>query len=117
MTYCLDSHEIEQFVAKYLESKEILDEELEAHYNKALCWEEKYVCLTYSLARAIQSSNDEISLKQIDGMYSIVNDMNLTLEECDTKFISYMLSDQYPIECDLESALLSIAKKQSEYCY
>ncbi len=118
MSYCLNSVELEALLLSHLEEKDIGDVDLKLCVDKAVEWQDKFQCLTYSFARIIERRRGSMSWTQraIPKLFSM-SERILDIQECDEDFVAYMLREEHSGETDLEVLLLTVARKLSEYCY
>ncbi|MCI5130468.1 MAG: hypothetical protein D3904_02840 [Candidatus Electrothrix sp. EH2] len=119
MSYCLDSTELEKLLDLRLNQEGIEDAALNLLIENANQWQEKILCLSFSLARILERRRESGSLSQemITDFFSMPDEMFIDIQECDEDFVNYMLEYEHSGDIDLEMSLQTIAKKMSEHCY
>lgn len=119
MSYCLNSTELESLLLLYLEDRSIENVTLKSLVDNARGWQDKLLCLTFSLARLLerQRSSTSSAKKMISELFSMPDKMFIDIQECGEDFVDYMLRHEHSGEIDLEISLLTVARKLSEHCY
>ncbi len=119
MNYCVNSTELEEILALQLENKAIEDVALKSLFENAVQWQDKFLCLTFSLARILERRDDSTSLNQemIADFFSMPEEMFIDIQECGEDFVDYMLEHDHSGNIDLEMSLQTVAKKLSDHCY
>jgi hypothetical protein len=119
MNYCLNSRELESLLLHYLEIKAIEDVTLESLHDNAVHWHDQLLCLTFSFSRIIERQRTSVSLTQrmISVLFSLPDKMFLNIQDCGEDFVYYMLQHEHSGELDLETLLLTAARRLSEHCY
>lgn len=119
MSYCLNSTELESLLLLYLEDRAIENVTLKSLVDNAGGWQDKLLCLTFSLARLLerQRSSTSSAKEMISELFSMPDKMFIDIQECGEDFVDYMLRHEHSGEIDLEISLLTVARKLSEHCY
>ncbi|MCI5218341.1 MAG: hypothetical protein D3914_03905 [Candidatus Electrothrix sp. LOE2] len=119
MSYCLDNTELEKLLDLRLNQEGIEDAALNSLIENANQWQEKVLCLSFSLARIIERRNDSASLSRemIADFFSMPEEMFIDIQECDENFVNYMLEHEHSGDIDLEMSLQTVARRLSEHYY
>ncbi len=119
MNYCLNNTELESLLLLHLEDKSIEDGTLRSLLDAADQWQDKLLCLTFSLARILERQRGSSSLnkKMIQTLFYMPDNMFIDIQECGEDFIDYMLRNEYSGEIDLELSLITVARRLSDHCY
>ena len=119
MSYCVNSTELEEILALQLENKAIEDVALKSLFENAVQWQDKFLCLTFSLARILERRRNSSSLSQemVADFFSMPEEMFIDIQECDENFVNYMLEHEHSGDIDLEISLQTVARKLSEHSY
>ena len=117
--HCLNNAELECILLHSLEDKAIDNSTLETLYNGAAQWQYDLLCLTWSFAIILERRRGSVSVVQnmVPKLYSMPDEISLNIQECDEKFVKYMLQHEHPDELNLETSLLRVARGFSEYDY
>lgn len=62
MNYCVNSNELEKLLDLRLKNEAIEDVILKSLLDNAVQWQEKFLCMTFSLARILERRRDSSSL-------------------------------------------------------
>ncbi|MDU9050759.1 MAG: hypothetical protein Q3M30_18070 [Candidatus Electrothrix sp. Rat3] len=119
MNYCVNSNELEKLLDLRLKNEAIEDVILKSLLDNAVQWQEKFLCMTFSLARILERRRDSSSLTMamIPEFFSMPENMFIDIQECDEDFVNYMLEYEHSGDIDLETSLQTVARKLSEHSY
>jgi len=123
LRYCLSREEISRFLEIEIAESVLYDDEVKFRDLLDMCctWEAELICLTSLLSIALERQqriptdvNDILkkfyALRDIKGM-------NLTIEELDKTFVTYMLTFPRSNDSSLEEELLEIRQRLSDYIF
>lgn len=119
MYHCLNKEEIDLLLSNNWEITEDFPDILKPLIEGSKDWHIELVCLTYLLSKVLERKNkDGVECETLlQTAMSITNEMWLTYQFSDLNFVKYLFRHVRQNELDLESNLIEIQNRLSDYIY
>ncbi len=119
MNYCLNTSELSQLIDFKAGGSDIEDEELRLRVDYAENWVEQLGALTYLFCHILERrANSGVDCQNlIILLYQLAEQMSIRIQECDSYFIEYMLSNLRHENLSLEEELVGLQNNLSIFAY
>jgi hypothetical protein len=119
MYYCLNKHELKQFIEYKVDGSSISDDSLKIRIENAEYWQDEIGGLTYLFSQIVDRKvrGGEDCAAYIEILYRLQDEMAFQVHECDRQFIDFMLRNLRDSTLTLEEELVDIQSHLSRYEY
>jgi hypothetical protein len=117
--YCLNKKELTELILSRVGNIAIDDEELSLRVKTAELWQDELSSLTYLLSHIVEGykKKGRDYVEVLVAFYSLEEEMFFSVQECDHRFVTYMLRNTRDPSLSLEEELVNLQVGISEHSY
>jgi hypothetical protein len=117
--YCLNKRELTELIVSKVGKTAIEDDDLSLRVKTAELWQAELSSLTYLLSHIVEAykkkGRDYVEL--LVAFYSLEEEMFFSVQECDHRFVTYMLRNTRDPSLSLEEELVNLQLGIREHSY